>query len=263
MPSTLHLTDAVERPAQSVDSSLEIDVSPAHLMRFGAYVLAAVLVVGAIGRAHELVGLVVIAAVLAALVGPLVERLARVMGRVGATVLIHLILLFVVATLTAVAVQQIRAEARALEAFADTQLENAEAAGGLSPSNRVRVAQQLGDAAADWGTVAVVGEVNATAIAARVSQFVITIVLSIFFSLQSRQLLDAAMRTTANRDRRRVLRELWHTSVGAASAYLRRSLLFAAMMGAAVGSVAAARCSDMTDRSKPSRSRRARTTKRR
>lgn len=227
-------------PGGPADASIEVDIAPTYLARFGVYVAAAVLVIGAVERAQELLGLVVIAAVLASVVAPLVGRPARLIGRVGATVLIHLSLLIIVVAVTALLVQQIRTEAGALEAFADAQLEGAEQAGGLSPSNRVRLAQQLSGAVSDWGTVAVVGEGSAAGIAARTSQFVITIVLSIFFSLQSRELLDIAMRATRDRDRRRRLRELWHSSVGVGCAYLRRSLLIGAIVGPATATTALA-----------------------
>lgn len=188
-------------------------VPTAALVSFALVIFATVLIVGAMDSAQQILGLAGLALVTSAVVTPAVERFGRIIGPAAAALVLHLVLLVAFAAGTAVVLQNITVQAAALEEYATAQLDEFDdGAPGLL--TRANISQRLGEAATSWGTNAVVGDDRAVAIAARLSQLLIVVVLSVFFTLSRHRLLDIAMGWLDNRDRRRVAREIWTDSVG-------------------------------------------------
>jgi putative heme transporter len=216
-----------------------VEIPLSALIVLGLIVVATVLVLRAIDRTQQVIALAVLAAIVSAVVAPLVEVVRRFIGRTAAVVVVHLVLFVALAAGTGVVLQQIRSEADSLAAFAEEQIEEVDG----EPSEilqQSRLDDRLGDAAANWGTSAIIGDDDAASIATRVSELTIVTVLSIFFMLQGGAIIDVAMSMTDDRRRRRRLRAMWRLGVAAGSTYLRRSLAVAMVSGVAASGVAAA-----------------------
>lgn len=220
-----------------------VEVPVTALLKFAAVVVATVLVLAAMARAQQLVGLVIAAAVLASLLAPLISFIARAIGRLGATVLVHVVLLVAIAAGTAVVVQSVQRESTALEEYTVAQVEDRTGDDGSTFLTRTRLDERLGDALETWGVGAVVGDEassGAGGIAMRVSELVLLVVFSIFFSLQAESLLSMIVRWTTDRSRRRVLRDLLTVGAASAGVYSRRAFAVAVVSGAAASAIAAA-----------------------
>lgn len=224
---------SLERPVY------EADVPFIALAGLGALVVGIVLVLSAIDRAQQLLGLAALAGVLAAILAPAIARIGQAIGQVAASVVIHLVVLVLLAAGTAVVIQEIRSEAASLENYAAEQLQELEEGGGPTLLNRSGLSQRVGDAAASWGTIAVVGDDEAAGIATRLSQLLVIVVLSIFLTLQSDRVLSTVLGWSKDRERRRILREVWTNSVAMGSCHLRRTLVVAVGSGMAAAALGA------------------------
>ncbi len=207
------------------------------LAKVGLVVVATVVVVAAIGRAQQLLGLILMAAVLSATVAPLITWATRFTRLVAANVVVHLLALVVIVSATGVVVQRIQVESDHLEAYTADQLEEF-GPGGPSLFERAGIASRVSEATAGWGTTAVVGDDAASGMAMRASQLLVVLVLSAFLTLQGDRLVDAAIRGTPDRDRRRLMRSIWDDGVGAGARVVRRTLLVGLANGVAAAIVA-------------------------
>ncbi len=231
-----------ERPAffdESRRRVQQVEIPLSSLIALGLIVVGTVLLLRAIDRTQQLIALALLAALLSAVVAPAVRALQRLVGRTAAAVLLNLVVFFVLLGATGALLQQIGSEADALSEFAGDQIEEVD---GESSEllQRSGFDERLGEAAANWGTVAVIGENDATGIATRASELTIVIVLSIFFTLQGGSIVDMVAGWTSDRERRRHLREMWGSGVAAGAEYLRRSALVAFGSGVSAAGLAAA-----------------------
>ena len=128
------------------------------LLKLAGVVFATVLVLMALARAQQLVGLVIAAGVLASLVSPLVTLLARAVGRVASTLLIHVVLLVAIAAGTGFVVQSVRTESAALEDYTVAQVQDIAGDDGSTFLSRTHLDDRLGNALETWGVGAVVGD---------------------------------------------------------------------------------------------------------
>lgn len=211
------------------------------LLKIAGVVLATVLLLAAMARAQQLVGLAIAAAVLASLVAPLVSVVARPIGRVASTVLVHVVLLVAIAAGIGMVFQSVQQESAALEDYTVAQIEDLAGDDGSTFLVETRLDERFGQALETWGVRAVVGD-NATdgagGLAMRASQVIVLVVFSIFFTLQADSLVSMAVGWTANRSRRRVLRDVIATSASSASTYTRRVLAVAVASGGAASTIA-------------------------
>ena len=218
----------------------EVDIPVTALLKFAVVVVVTVLLLAALSRAQQLVGVGIAAAILSALLAPAVRFVAKGIGRVTATVVLHLVVLVAIAASTALVVGSIRSESEALATYTESQLDELDANGGPTFLTRTRLDERVGDAVESWGVAAVVGEDDAGGIASRVSELVLLIVFSAFLSLQGDALLSMALGWTEDRDRRRVLREIWREGVDRAAAFTRRAMAVSVVSGAIASGVAVA-----------------------
>ncbi len=233
-----------DSPGNSVgsDSNSErvrhVEIPLSALIILGLIVVGTILLLRAIDRTQQIVALALFAAVLSAVLAPVVSALQRFVGRVAAAVLLHIVILVVLAAGTGLVLQQIRAESDSLAAFAEERIDDVD---GESSEllQRTRLDERLGEAAAEWGTTAIIGDDDAAGIATRASELTIVIVLSIFFTLQGGAMVDVAVTWTDDRRRRRRLREMWATGTAAASKYLRRNALVLVSSGLGASALAA------------------------
>ncbi len=216
-----------------------VEIPLSALIVLGVIVVATILLLRAIDRTQQLIGLGVFAAILAVVLAPIVSSLQRIVGRAAAAVVLHIVVLLVLVVGTGMVLQQIRAESESLAAFAEEQIEDVDGESN-EVLQRSRLDDRLGEAAANWGTTAIIGDDDATGIATRVSELAIVIVLSIFFTLQGGAVVDMTMAWTNDRRRRRRLRATWGAGASAAATYLRRNVLVAAVSGFGASVLAAA-----------------------
>lgn len=195
------------------------------LAKLGLFIVATVVLIAAIGRAQQLIGLVIIAGVLTATVGPMVKRLRVVCSVVPATLLVHALVFVTIVGMTTLVVQQIRVESANLETYATAQLSQLDEETAPIAFSRADLSRRASEATASWGTTAVLGDDEAAGIAMRASQLVVITVLSIFFTLQGDRIINAVVLKIDDRDRRRNVRQMWSEAVGAGATQLRRTLL--------------------------------------
>ncbi|MEP1125814.1 MAG: AI-2E family transporter [Ilumatobacter sp.] len=229
---------AVAQVAQEAERVRHVEIPLPSLIVLGLIVVGTILLLRAIDRTQQLVALAMLAAVVSAVLAPAIASLQRLVGRTAATILIFVSLFFLLAGGTGLVLQQIRSESDALSEFAQEQID---AADGESSDilRRSDLDERLGDAAATWGTDAIVGDGDATGIATRVSELTIVIVLGVFFTLQGGSIVDWAIGTTRDRRRRQHRRAMWSTGTMAAASYLRRNLLVATVSGLGASALAA------------------------
>lgn len=221
------------------DAVHRVEIPLSALIVLGMIVVGTILLLRAIDRTQQLVGLAILAAVLTAVLAPAIASLQRLTGRTAATVVLHVVVLVVLAAGTGVVLQQIRAEADSLASFTEQQIGQVDG----EPSEilqQSRFDERLGDAAARWGTHAIIGDADAVGIATRVSELTIAIVLSIFFTLQGGAIVDVVVARTDDRRRRRHIRAMWTAGTAAASTYLRRNLVVGVLSGVGASALAAA-----------------------
>ena len=219
------------------DRVRHVEIPLSALIVLGLIVVGTILLLRAIDRTQQLVALAILAAVVSAVLAPAVTSLQRLVGRTAATIVLFLVVLVATAGATGVVLQQIRVEADALAAFAEEQIEEVD---GESSAvlQRSGVDDRLGDAAASWGTKAIIGEGDAAGIATRASELTIVIVLGVFFTLQSGVIVDLAV-SRIDRRRRRHVRAMWTAGTAAAATYLRRNVFVAALSGVGASALAA------------------------
>lgn len=207
------------------------------LAKLGVFIVATVVVIAAIGRAQQLIGLVILAGVLCAALSPVIERLRRFITFVPATLLTHALAFAIIVGTTTLVVQQISAESASLEMFATEQL--AELDDEIAPNtfSRAGLSRRTADATARWGTTALLGDDQASGIALRASQLLVIIVLSIFFTLQGHRLVDAAVTKVADRETRRTIRTMWSAGVDAGATQLRHTVVHGIIAGAVTAGV--------------------------
>ena len=234
------MTDAREGvdPISDARPVYEVDIPVSALVKFAGVAIGTVLLLFALARAQQLVGLAIAAAIVAALLAPAVAALGRVVGRVAAAILLNLLLLVAIAGGVGAVVSSVQTESESLQEYTSTQLDELEANGGPTFLTRTRLDERVGDAVQSWGIGAVVGEDDAGGIANRVSELVLLIVFSVFFTLRGDAMLSTALGWTSDRDRRRVLREVWIEAGEQAAAYTRRSLGAAVVTGLVAAAVA-------------------------
>ena len=220
------------------DSVRRVQIPLSALIILGLIVVGTILLLRAIDRTQQLVALGILAAVVSAVVAPFVSSLQRLIGRTAATILTLTVLLVLLAAGTGLVLQQIRVEAGSLSEFAQEQIDDADGETG-EILQRSRFDDRLGDAAADWGTSAIIGDGDVTGVATRASELTIVIVLSIFFTLQGGAIVDMAVARIRSRRRRRHVREAWATGTTAAASYLRRNLVVATLSGLGASALAA------------------------
>lgn len=228
-----------DESAPDRDPVRRVEIPLSALIVLGMIVVGTILLLRAIDRTQQLVGLAIIAAIMTAVLAPAIASLQRLIGRTAATVVLHVVVLAVLAAGTGVVLQQIGAEADSLAEFTEQQIEEVDG----EPSEilqQSRFDDRLGEAAASWGTHALIGDGNASGITTRVSELTIAIVLSIFFTLQGGAIVDVAVARTADRRRRRHLRAMWTAGTAAASTHLRRNLIVAVLSGAGASCLAVA-----------------------
>ena len=214
----------------------DVDIPLTALLAFAVLVIGTVFLLTTIDRAQQLLMLAIFAALLSALLAPLVEVVAKGIGRVASTVIVHLLALVVIAGATAIVIAQIRQQASALEAYTAEQIDELRS----TFLSQIGLERRLSDAASSWGTGAVTGESDAAGIATRLSELAITVVLSAFLTLQGRRLVDLAMGWSSHRERRRLLRAAWRDAVDQGTSYLRRGAAAGLVTGLAVAGVAVA-----------------------
>ncbi len=229
-------TPATRNAAEVTPSSRRYPTVEAHLTlgvlaKLGLFLVATIMLIAAIGRAQQLIGLVLIAGVLSATVAPLIERLRSRCGAVAGALVVHTFVFVIIVGMTVLVVQQIRSESEHLETYAAAQLAQLDEDVAPIAFSRADLSRRASDATASWGTVAVLGDDQATGIAVRASQLVVITVLSVFFSLQGNRIIDAVVMNTEDRERRRVARERWSDGVGAGAAQLRHTLLHGGIAG--------------------------------
>lgn len=228
------------RPAPAARPAVVADVPVGALIVLAGLLTALVIILAAIDRAQQLLGLAVLAAILSATVRPAIERLARPIGRTTATVAIHLLVLIGVTALTGLALAELRSQADALDRHLDRELLELQLQEGHNLLSRIGLSQRLDESLASFGTTAVVGDDGTTMMLTRFSQLAIVVVLSGFLAHHGDRIVGIAIRTTPDRERRRVLWEVWRDSVATSATFLRRSLAVAAIsgLGALASSVA-------------------------
>lgn len=222
------MTDTILRPGVPDDGAASrpthvADIPVRSLVALAGLVTVLVLVLAAIDRAQQLFGLALLAAIMTAVLGPAVERLGRVIGGTAATVLLHLLVLAGVTVVVGLAVAEIRTQADALDAHLDRELFELQLEEGPSLLSRIGLSQRLDDHLASFGTIAVVGDDETTAMIARFSQLAIVVVLSGFLARHGERVVSTVIRMTGDRDRRRFLWHVWRDAVGTAARFLRRS----------------------------------------
>lgn len=218
----------------------DVDVPVTALLKLTAVLIAAVLVIAGLSRTQQLVGVVIAAAIVAAVIAPAVRFGARLVGSVASTVVIHVALLVLIIASAAVVVQSIQTESAALQDYTQVQLDELDDDGASTFLTRTRLDERVADTVSAWGVGALVGEDDATGIATRLSELVLMIVFSAFFSLQGGALLNVVLRWTDDRDRRRVIREIWQEGGAHAAAFTRRTLIVALISGVGASGVAVA-----------------------
>ena len=233
------MTDARQRtdPVPDARPVYEVDIPVSALVKFAVVAIGTVLLLFALARAQQLVGLAVAAGIVAALLAPAVSLLGRVVGRVAASILLNLLLLVAIAGGVGAVAQSVQTESQALEEYTAAQIDELEANGGPTFLTRTRLDERVGDAVQSWGIGAVVGDDDASGIANRVSELVLLIVFSVFFSLRGDAMLTTALGWTSDRSRRRVLREVWFEAGEQAATYTRRALVAAVVVGLAAAGV--------------------------
>ncbi len=217
----------------------EVDVPLSAMFVLGLLVVGTLLLLSAIDRTQQLIALAAFAGILSATMAPAVHLVQRLLGRVGAAVVLHVLVLIVVVGSTAAIVGQIRTESEALATFTDEQI--SEVHGWTRDFlDRTQLDDRLQESSAAWGTTAIVGDDDSSIVVRRVSELLIVVVLSTFFTLQGGALVDIAMTWSGDRRRRRVMRARWTAGTAAAATYLRRNLLVAAASGLSAAAVAVA-----------------------
>lgn len=201
-------TDDAADPISNQRPIYPVEVPITALLKVAGVVVVTVLLLAALARAQQLVGLVIAAAILASLLAPLIAVMARGIGRLASTLVVHMILLVVIAVAAGLVVQSVQRESAALEEYTAAQVEDIAGDGGSTFLSRTRLDDRLGDAVETWGVGAVVGDDvgSGAGIAARASQLVLFIIFSIFFTLQAQGLLSMAVSWSADRHRRRLFR---------------------------------------------------------
>jgi len=232
--------EAAPKPTEKADRArrpLEVDVPLSALFVLGVLVVGTILLLRAIDRTQQLLALAVFAGILSVTLAPAVHLVQKVLGRVGAAIVLHVLVLVVVIGSTAAIVGQIRTESGALATFTDEQVSEVD---GWTRDflDRTQLDDRLQQSSASWGTTAIVGDDDSSIVVRRVSELLIVIVLSTFFTLQGGALVDMAMAWTKDRRRRRVLRARWTAGTAAAATFLRRNLLVAVASGIGAGTVA-------------------------
>ncbi|MGA9276373.1 AI-2E family transporter, partial [Ilumatobacter sp.] len=218
----------------------EVDIPATALIKLAAVLVVAFLILAGLNRAQQIVGIVIAAAILAAIIAPVVRFGARLLGDVVSTVLVHVVLLLVIAAASGLVIQSIQSESEALADYTEVQLDELENEGGPTFLTRTRLDEHVGETVSDWGMGAVVGEGDAGGIATRLSELVLLVVFSAFFTLQGAALLTMALGWTEDRDRRRVLREIWAEAGQRAASFTRRAAFVAVVSGVGAGAVAVA-----------------------
>ena len=231
-PNQTEKTGRAHRP-------LEVDVPLSALFVLGVLVVGTILLLRAIDRTQQLLALAAFAGILSVMVAPAIHLAQKVLGRVGAAIVLHVLVLIVVIGSTAAIVGQIRTESGALATFTDEQVSEVD---GWTRDflDRTQLDDRLQQSSAALGTTAIVGDDDSSIVVRRVSELLIVVVLSTFFTLQGGALVDMAMTWTKDRHRRRVLRARWTAGTAAAATFLRRNLLVAAASGIGAGTVAVA-----------------------
>ncbi|WP_158412443.1 AI-2E family transporter [Ilumatobacter nonamiensis] len=232
-------SDGVD-PLSSERPVYEVDVPVTALLKLAGVLVVSFLLLAGLSRAQQLVGIAIAAAVVAAVIGPAIRAGAQLIGGIASTIVVHVILLLVVAGSTVLVVQSIRAESTALEDYTAVQLERLDEDGGPTFLTRTRLDERIGDTVTGWGVGAVVGDDDATGIATRMSELVLLVVFSAFFSVQGGALLTMALGWIDDRDRRRVLREIWQEGVERGASFTRRAGFVAVVSGLGASAVALA-----------------------
>lgn len=224
-------------PSSDTRRAREVDVPSSSLIVLGLLVVGTILLLRAIDRTQQLIALAAFAGILSALIAPVVVLVQKLLGRVGAAVVVHLVVVLVIVGSTGAVVQQVRAQSESLAVFTDEQISEVD---GWSRDllDRTRLDQRLEESAARWGTTAIVGDDDTSIVVRRVSELLIAIVLSTFFTLQGGALVDAAAGWTEDRRRRRRLHAAWSGGTAAAATYLRRNLVVAVATGVGASLVA-------------------------
>lgn len=236
------MTDRAEGvdPLSSERPVYEVDVPASALIKLAVVLVVLFLLLAGLSRAQQILGIVIASAVLAAILGPAVCGLARFIGRVASTILLHVLLLLAIAGGTGVVVQSIQSESQALAEYTEAQLEEFDDDGGPTFLTRTRLDQRVGDTVTAWGMGAVVGEDDASGIATRISELVLLIVFSAFFTMQGGALLTMVLGWLDDRDRRRVVREIWNEGTERAASFTRRAAVVGVASGVGASSVAVA-----------------------
>lgn len=231
--------NAPSNPAPADGPIRRVEIPLSALIVLALIVVGTILLLRAIDQTQQLIALALFAGILSTVLGPAISVAQRAIGHIAATVVVHLVVLLFLVVGTGVVLQQIAKESESLASFTEEQIDEAGPGAGET-LERSRLDERLGEAAADWGTIAIIGDDDAAGIATRASELTIVIVLSIFFSLQGGSILRVALGWIDDRQRRRRLRELWTAGVAAGATYLRRNMLIAVVSGVGASTVAVA-----------------------
>jgi predicted PurR-regulated permease PerM len=211
------------------------------LARCALVALVMVFTLNSIDQAQAVLGLIAVSVVCAVSLEPLIEKLSRKIGFATALVTVHVGGLIAFGGLAGVVAWDLDNQASAVEASLHTAIDDLEpgswpAALASDVDAHRRVASFFGSIA----TRSVAGDDAASAVLHRLGQAILVTVLSAFLVAGRRQILDAFTSITASKSRRRTIRTVLGASAGAASTYLRRTIVVSAVHGVTVAAVTAA-----------------------
>jgi predicted PurR-regulated permease PerM len=129
----------------------------------GVLVVGTILLLRAIDRTQQLIALAAFARILSVTMAPVVHLVQKLLGRVGAAIVLHVAVLVVVIGSTAAIVGQIRIESEALAMFTDEQISEVD---GWTRDflDRTQLDHRLQESSAAWGTTAIVAVAVAVAV---------------------------------------------------------------------------------------------------